>query len=224
MSTWRRAALLGLALGGLAGCGRRMDMYDQPKYKGLRSSTFFQDGRSARTLPEGTVARGYLRQDRHYYYGRTDDTTFARSFPLPVTRATLERGRDRFNIYCTPCHDYLGTGRGMVVRRGFKQPPTYHQDRLREAPVGYLYDVITNGFATMSGYAAQVPVEDRWAIVAYIRTLQVSQNVKFADLSPSERAQVEAAGQAPAPEAAPGGHSGAHDGSGGGRQHSGGGR
>jgi len=176
-----------------AGCDRRMDMYDQPRYEAQESSRFFADGKAARDPVPGTVARGWLRQDAHLYQGRTDDSTLAVSFPMPVTRAMLERGAERYAIFCTPCHDGVGAGRGMVVRRGFKQPPSFHIDRLRAAAHGYLFDVITNGFGTMSSYASQVPPEDRWAIVAYIRALQLSQHVQLADLPPAERANVEAA-------------------------------
>jgi mono/diheme cytochrome c family protein len=140
-----------------------------------------------------------------------DDTTFARTLPMPVNRELLRRGKERFNVYCTPCHDYLGSGRGMVVRRGFKQPPSFHQDRLRDAPVGYLFDVMTNGFGTMSGYASQVPVEDRWAIAAYVRALQLSQNLKLDALPPEDRRAFEAALRAAAGETGEGpatGHAG----------------
>jgi len=157
------------------------------------------------------VPRGFLREDQHLYRGMADDSTFASTFPMPVTRETLERGRQRFDIYCTPCHDYVGTGRGMVVRRGFKQPPSFHQDRLRDAPVGYLFDVMTNGFGTMSGYASQVTVEDRWAIAAYVRALQLSQNARLAELPPAERAAFEAAIREAATSPAPGSGSGHGD-------------
>jgi hypothetical protein len=176
-----------------AGCARRMDMYDQPKYKGLRASSFFADGKSARELVKGTVPRGALHEDAHLYRGVVNDTTLARTFPMPVTGNVLQRGKERFEIFCTPCHDYLGTGRGMVVRRGFKQPPSFHQERLRDAPVGYLFDVMTNGFGAMAGYASQVPVEDRWAIAAYIRALQYSQNAKLAELPAADQDAFQAA-------------------------------
>jgi hypothetical protein len=203
--TWQRAGKrAALALAGavllLGGCARRMDMYNQPKYKGLRGSSFFADGKSARELVKGTVPRGFLREDAHLYRGVVDDTVLARTFPMPVSLAVLQRGKERFEIFCTPCHDYLGTGRGMVVRRGFKQPPSFHQDRLRNAPVGYLFDVMTNGFGAMSGYASQVPVEDRWAIAAYIRALQYSQNAKLADLPAADRDAFRAALRQPPPE------------------------
>ncbi len=177
-----------------------MDMYNQPKYKGLRESSLFTDGKSARELVAGTVPRGFLREDAHLYRGVVEDTVLARTFPMPVTRNLLQRGQERFEIFCTPCHDYLGTGRGMVVRRGFKQPPSYHQDRLRNAPVGYLFDVMTHGFGVMSSYASQVPVEDRWAIAAYIRALQYSQNAKLTELPASDRDAFRAAFTKPPPE------------------------
>lgn len=206
------AVVLGVAAA-LTGC-IRFDMYNQPKFKPLRKTAFYDDGRSSRDFPKGTVARGFLREDRFFYNG-LQDTAFAKDFPMPVTREVLLRGQGRFNIYCTPCHDWAGTGRGMIVRRGFKQPPSYHIDRLREAPPGYFFDVITNGFATMSGYAAQVTPEDRWAIVAYIRALQLSQNAKLAELPAEDRMRIETGlRQAAAPaagEGAPAGHeSGGH--------------
>lgn len=198
--TWRVAALAAVLF--LGGC-IRLDMYNQPKLKPLRQNAFFADGRASRDFPKGTIARGFLREDKFFYKGM-EDTAFAKDFPMPVTRELLLRGQGRFNIYCTPCHDYAGTGHGMVVRRGFKQPPSYHIDRLREAPPGYFFDVITNGFATMSGYAAQVPPEDRWAIVAYIRALQLSQNAKLAELPAEERSRVEEGLRQAAAAAAPG--------------------
>ncbi|MEW5979150.1 MAG: cytochrome c [Acidobacteriota bacterium] len=163
----------------------RQDMHDQPKLEALESSSFFPDGRASRPLVPGTVARGQLRNDPQLYTGKVNNE-FVDSFPFPVTKEVLERGRERFNIFCTPCHDYTGNGEGMVVRRGFKQPPSFHIDRLRKAAAGYLFDVITNGFGAMQDYAAQVKVEDRWAIVAYIRALQLSQNASAADTPPEE--------------------------------------
>ena len=137
-------------------------MANQPRYEPLEESSFFADHRSSRSLPMGVVARGSLDQDGQ---------------PAEITREILERGRDRFNIFCTPCHDRLGTGQGMVVRRGFRRgPPSFHIDRLREVPLDHFYDVMTNGFGAMNDYAAQIKPRDRWAIAAYIRTLQLSQN------------------------------------------------
>lgn len=180
------------------GCGVRFDMQDQPRYKAYKKSDFFADGRASRDQVEGTVARGQLRENKAFYTGKIDNpdasapvqsttdasgntlvTTFPNSideFPVPVTKELVERGRERYNIYCIVCHGPVGNGDGMVVRRGFPQPPTYHDDRLRNAPVGHFFDVITNGWGKMSSYAYQVQPADRWAIVAYIRALQVSQN------------------------------------------------
>ena len=181
--------------------GCRQDMHDQPKYIPLRESAFFGDARSARPVVEGTVARGHLNDDELAYTGKTNGQD-ATMFPAPVTAETMARGRERFNIYCAPCHGRTGQGDGMVVRRGYRRPPSIHQDRLRNAPVGHFFDVMTNGFGAMPDYAAQIKAEDRWAIVAYIRALQLSQNATKADVpggdptkvprhEPGERAQGE---------------------------------
>jgi Cytochrome C oxidase, cbb3-type, subunit III len=167
--------------------GCRQDMHDQPRYKPLARSSFFEDGRASRPLVAGTIARGHLHEDTRLYTGKEGDDPITK-FPFPVTTALLERGQQRFNIYCSPCHDRAGTGLGMVVRRGLRRPPSYHIDRLRAAPVGYFFDVITNGFGAMPDYAAQIEPQDRWAIVAYIRVLQRSQNAKLADVPPDKRA------------------------------------
>jgi cytochrome c553 len=177
-----------LSLAALAAC--RQDMHDQPKYLPLRPSSFFDDGRSARPIPENTVARGHLDEDRVFYTGRDANGKLVSEFPFPITKEVLLRGQDRFNIYCTPCHDQTGSGNGMVVRRGFRRPPTYHSDRLREIPVGHFYDVITNGLGAMQDYSAQVQPRDRWAIAAYIRALQFSQNAPASELSGDARAQL----------------------------------
>lgn len=169
----------------------RQDMHDQPRYKPLRASTFFGDGRSARPILEGTVARGQLREDPHLYTGKIGDQP-ADTFPFPVTRDVLERGRTRYDIFCSPCHDRVGAGRGMVVRRGFRQPTSLHDTRLREAKAGYFFDVITNGFGVMPDYAVQIPVRDRWAIVAYIRALQLSRHATLAEVPAADRAKLEA--------------------------------
>ncbi len=166
--------------------GCRQDMHDQPKYEALESSSFFPDGRSSRQLVPGTVARGQLREDSHLYEGKVEGK-LVDTFPFPVTEEILERGQQRYQIFCTPCHDSLGNGEGMVVRRGFRPPPSYHIDRLRMAPVGHFYDVITNGFGAMQDYAAQIPVRDRWAIVAYIRALQLSQHAPLSDVPEGDR-------------------------------------
>ena len=165
-------------------------MQVQPKYKSLDPSTFFDDGRSARPVVPGTVARSQLRTDEAYYTGKMNGVEVA-TFPFPVTREVLERGRDRYNIYCTPCHDRQGDGQGMIVQRGFPPPPSYHTDRLRQAPVGHFYNVMTNGYGTMYSYASRITPQDRWAIAAYIRALQLSQDAKLSDLTDEDRRQLQ---------------------------------
>jgi len=181
-----------LALAAMVAC--RQDMHDQPKYIPLRPSDFFGDGRSERPLIEGSVARGHLKDDVAFYTGKGPDGKPIDTFPFPVTKEVVERGQQRFNIYCTPCHGHLGNGDGMIPRRGFRHPPTYHQDRLRNVPNGYIFDVISAGFGAMPDYAAQIEPRDRWAIVAYIRALQLSQNATIADVPAEARGQL--AGQA----------------------------
>ncbi len=171
----------------LAGC--RQDMQDQPKYRPLRPTDFFSDRRSARPLVEGTVARGHLETDTLFFTGKVDGKPVD-VYPYSVTREVLLRGQERFNIYCSPCHDRLGNGNGMIVRRGYRRPPSYHIDRLRQVPVGYIYDVITSGFGAMPDYAAQIPPYDRWAIVAWVRTLQYSQNASINDVPAEAREQL----------------------------------
>lgn len=180
---WKRlgVAVLTVATIGLVGC--RQDMHNQPKFKPLRENDFYTDKRSARPIIEGTVARGQLNEDSYYYTGKVGNA-YATEFPFPVTEQVLKRGQERFNIYCSPCHSEIGDGNGMIVARGFKKPPSYHTERLRTAPVGHFFDVITNGFGAMGDYSAQVSVQDRWAIVAYIRALQFSQNATRADVPP----------------------------------------
>ncbi len=180
-------ALLAAALISIGAC--RQDMHLQPRYNPLEPSTFFGDGRSARPVVPGTVARGHLRIDQQLYTGKVNGVP-ADTFPFPVTRTVLERGRERYSIYCTPCHDRTGSGRGMIVERGFPQPPSYHIDRLREAPVGHFFDVITNGQGAMYSYASRISPEDRWAIVAYIRALELSQHATLADVPAKERDQL----------------------------------
>lgn len=165
-------------------------MADQPRYQPLQRSTFFDDERSARPLVPDTVARGHLDADAAFYTGKSGNTPVDK-LPLPLTQALLDRGRERFNIFCSPCHDRTGSGNGMVVRRGFRPPPSYHIDRLRQAPVGHFFDVITHGFGAMPDYAAQVPPKDRWAIAAYIRGLQLSQDATLADVPPEERQRLQ---------------------------------
>jgi len=160
-------------------------MHDQPKYQPLERSRFFEDGRASRPLPAGTVARGHLREDTLLYTGKAGNQ-FVDRIPIPITKEVLLRGQERFNVFCSPCHDRIGAGLGMVVRRGMRRPPSYHTDRLRAQPVGYFFDVITNGFGAMPDYAAQIPPRDRWAIVAYLRALQRSQYAPLSDV-PRER-------------------------------------
>jgi mono/diheme cytochrome c family protein len=183
----RKTALGGLILSCLlftAGC--RQDMHDQPKFKPYRANPFFADGRSARPLVEGTVARDNLQDDEHLYKGRENGET-AKTFPFPITQQVLLRGQERFNIYCSPCHGPLGDGEGMIVQRGLKHPPSFHIDRLREAPVGYFFTVISNGFGVMFDYADRIPPQDRWAIISYIRALQLSQHATLEDVPTDER-------------------------------------
>jgi mono/diheme cytochrome c family protein len=168
----------------LAGC--RQEMYDQPKVKPLGESDFYSDLRSARPQVEGTVARGQLHEDTYLYTGKINGNP-GDYMPFPVTEDVLARGHERFNIYCAPCHSRVGDGNGMVPLRGLKHPPTYHQDRLRKAPLGYFFDVMTNGFGVMPDYSAQIQPRDRWCIVAYIRALQLSQNATPADVAAGEK-------------------------------------
>ena len=172
-----------------SGCDHLVqDMATQPKNRPLSPSTFFEDGRSERPLVENTVARGSI----------ADDDLFvpkdSNAFPLPVNRDLLDRGEERYKIFCTPCHGLQGDGNGMISLRGMKHPPSFHQDRLRQAPNGYFYDNITNGFGAMQGYSAQIPPRDRWAIIAYVRALQLSRNARAADLPAELREELNQAG------------------------------
>ena len=182
----------------LLAVGCRRDMQDQPKAIAYRENSFFKDRTASRPLIEGTVPRGYLRENREFYFGKkanasgqNSSTTPANAnastalfpddvetFPVPITKADLDRGQERYNIYCSVCHGLTGYGDGIVARRGFNKPSpaSYHQDRLRQAPVGHFFDVMTNGWGAMPSYASQIPVEDRWRIIAYIRALQLSQS------------------------------------------------
>jgi mono/diheme cytochrome c family protein len=182
-----RRLLLSIAVVAVAGC--RQDMHDAPRYKPLAKSDFFGDQRSARPLVEGTVARGQLHEDARLYTGK-EGGAFVAVLPVPADEALLRRGRERFGIYCTPCHGLAGRGDGMVVRRGYRKPVSFHEARLRAQPVGYFFDVISNGFGAMPDYAAQVPVRDRWAIVAYLRALQLSQHATLDDVPASQRPQL----------------------------------
>lgn len=160
----------------------RLDMHVQPKQNPLSRSDFFSDQRSERPPVEGTVARGQLHEDTYFYTGRAGSGP-GDFMPFPVTKEILERGRERFNIYCSPCHSRLGDGNGFIPSRGFsRKPPSFHDQRLEKAPLGYFYDVITNGFGIMPDYSSQIPPQDRWNIVAYIRALQLSQDATKADI------------------------------------------
>ena len=198
---WQKVIFCALLTAGCllaSGCGVRFDMQDQPRYKVYKESDFFTDKRASREAPEGTVARGQLKENTAFYTGQIDNpnmnvqvetttnaqgntivTSFPNAideFPLPVTAELIERGESRYNIYCVVCHGPTGNGDGMIVRRGFSAPPTYHDDRLRNAPVGHFFDVMTKGWGKMNSYADVLPASDRWAVVAYIRALQASQN------------------------------------------------
>ena len=184
------AVLAGLSLVMVAGC--RQDMHNQPKYRTLRASTFFADGSSARPLVEGTVARGTLQEDTAFFTGKVGNVA-VKELPFPVDEHVLARGQDRYDVFCTPCHDATGSGRGMVVQRGYRQPPSFHDERLRNADAGYFFDVMTNGFGAMPDYRMQLPARDRWAVVAYIRALQLSQNATKADVPGGDPAKAKPA-------------------------------
>jgi mono/diheme cytochrome c family protein len=166
---------LALLLGVLCTTACRQDMHNQPRYKPLAATAFFDDGRASRPAIDDTVARGQLHLDPARYTGKENgkDIDF---FPIQITAADIARGQQRFDIFCSPCHGRLGDGHGMIVSRGLRQPPSYHDARLVNAPVGHFFDVMTNGYGAMYSYASRVPVDDRWRIAAYIRALQLSQN------------------------------------------------
>jgi len=192
-------------------------MQDQPKMKPYRGTSFFGDGLSSRQPIEGTIARGFLRTDTEYFTGKkpkapgatatpqptagTQTNTYpddVESFPFPVTKEIVDRGQQRYNIFCSACHGLTGNGDGMVVRRGFRRAASFNDDRLRQAPVGHFFDAITNGWGAMPSYASQIPVQDRWAIITYVRALQLSQqNPATASASPAPSAS---------PTPSPGGH------------------
>ncbi len=174
-------ALLGLAAVAVT-TACRLDMQVQPRINPMAKSTFFADQRSERPPVEGTVARGQLHEDAYLYTGKVNGSPGG-AMPFPVTREVLERGRERYNIFCAPCHSRVGDGNGFIPSRGFaRKPPSFHIDRLQKAPAGYFYDVVTNGFGIMPDYASQIPAKDRWSIVAYVRALQLSQNASAADV------------------------------------------
>ncbi len=171
----------------------RRDMQDQPKYKPLQQSRFFPDGRSARPIPANTIARGEMNDDDAVHSGEANGTPLD-VIPIPVNIALLHRGQDRYNIYCSPCHGYVGDGDGMVARRGFRAPADFHTERLREVPPGYIFEVITDGYGAMGDYKSQITSpQDRWAIVAYVRALQLARNATVNDVPPGMRSRLEAA-------------------------------
>ena len=186
----RLGRLLGASALLLALAACRQDMHDQPKYRGLRGSDFFADGQGARPLVANTVARGHLNDDALLATGKEGQND-ATEFPFPVTEQVMARGHERFDIYCSPCHGRTGEGNGMVVRRGFRRPPSYAEDRLRDAPIGHFYDVITNGFGAMPDYQTQIPVNDRWAIVTYVKALQLSLYAPLEDVPAADRSKLD---------------------------------
>ena len=171
--------------------GCRQEMFDQPRANPLRASEFFRDGAASQSLPPSTVARGFLNDDEALYSGSIG-TNLVTEFPFRISQGTLERGRERFDIYCAPCHGRTGEGNGMIVQRGFPAPPSYHTKRLRNAPVGHFYDVMTRGYGLMYPQASRIAPSDRWAIAAYIRALQLSHSAVLADVSTEQRALLEA--------------------------------
>jgi mono/diheme cytochrome c family protein len=200
----RRSALVLVLLASVAAAGCRQGMFNQQKLKPYRPSALWDNGTSARPLPAGTVPRGFLRENRAFEAGIGPDGKFVVEIPVAVTKELLDRGRQRYNIYCSPCHGRTGDGLGMVVQRGFKRPPSFHIDRLKNERIGYFFDVDTNGFGQMSGYASQVPVRDRWAIAAYVRALQFSRSAPVALLTGHDMKKLEKAPAAsPDPLAAP---------------------
>jgi mono/diheme cytochrome c family protein len=165
-----------------AGCN---DMYDTGRQKPLQESKFYADGLASRPLVEGTVPRGHTRLDEHLYTGKIDGK-LTDLFPFPVTADVVKRGQDQYNVFCSPCHSRIGDGRGMIVQRGFPPPNSFHSDSIRVKPAGHYFDAVTNGFGRMYSYASSITPEDRWAIVAYIRALQLSRRVRAAELQPTE--------------------------------------
>ena len=165
------------------------NMYEQPKYKAQSESRFFADGLAMRPPVEGTVARGWLRQDSAYYFGRNGDMLVAEA-PVEITMERLQRGRQRFDIYCSPCHGRIGAGQSIMVKKGMQVPPSLHEQRLRDVEDGHIFEVMTNGLRNMPPYKYQIPIDDRWSIVAYVRALQRSQNATIEDIPAEVRQTV----------------------------------
>ncbi len=190
-----------LLLGALALVGCRQDMHDQPRYRLNAASDFWSDRRSARPAVKGTVPRNMNKAANPGYWTGEAGGKLVEVLPMPLTKALLDRGHDRFKVFCTPCHGLTGYGDGLIVSRGLKNPPSYHTEALRDQPIGHFFKTMTNGSGSMASYAARIPVEDRWAIAAYVRALQQSQNVKVADLSPEEVSKVNESENPPRPPA-----------------------
>jgi mono/diheme cytochrome c family protein len=203
MKSNHRLAAAVLAAAALSGC--RQDMHNTPVAQPLRESLFQKGVSASRTPVEGTVARGTLQDDAEFFTGK-NGATAVNALPFPLTAAVLDRGEERFNIYCTPCHGLSGRADGMIVRRGYRQPPSFHVDRLQQAPLGHFYDVMTNGFGAMPDYRAQIAPRDRWAIAAYVRALQLSQHAGAADIPADERQKLGQPGAKPEGGAAAGEH------------------
>jgi mono/diheme cytochrome c family protein len=192
MSSRLEPLLLALLLVAAGGC-RPDDMHNQAKLEVYERSTFYPDGRASRPLPEGVVPRGTAVRDSHFDDGKDASGAAATTLPVAMSRDLLYRGKERYQVFCSPCHARTGDGDGMIVRRGYRVPPSLHIERLRTAPPGYYFDVITNGFGAMPDYSAQIPTADRWAIIAYIRALQLSRNARIEDVPPEARKDLEAA-------------------------------
>ena len=180
--TRRTLSLAAFALTAVVSAGCRQDMHDAPRYDPLEASEIFPNGGSARPIVAGTVARGQLNDDAFLHTGKGPDNLPVAAFPFAITHEDLDRGQERFNVFCAPCHGRTGVGNGMVVQRGYRQAQSLHIDRLRVAPEGYFFDVITNGFGVMPDYRSQIPVEDRWRIIAYVRALQLSRQGATGDM------------------------------------------
>ncbi len=163
------------------------DMDSQPKYQAQEASEFFENGRAMRMPVDGTVSKDHLRKDTRYYQGKSENGQFVDSVPIQITLPLLKRGQERYDIFCAPCHSRIGDGQGIMVNRGYIPPPTFHADRLREIEDGHIYDVIAQGIRNMPSYAHQVPVNDRWAIVSYMRALQRAQNASLQDIPKEKR-------------------------------------
>jgi len=191
--------LSSVVLLGLGGC--RQDMHNTPTGQPLRESLFVKDASTSRLPVEGTIARGTLQDDAAFFTGKEGGAA-TNALPFPLTAAVLDRGEERFNIYCSPCHGVSGRGDGMIVRRGYRQPPSFHVDRLQAAPLGHFYDTMTNGFGAMPDYRAQIAPRDRWAIAAYVRALQLSQHATAADIPAEERQKLAQPAAAPGAGAA----------------------